>query len=198
MNEWGYHIGVFKRIWDIFSFPICVLLLAVFIFKYKAETVVYTVAPVVTINKDGTSVVLLNKNSAQAYRDAAIQTSERVAKVIYGYSNDGQYSTSAAEYSKLFDENTSASRTYRDIIQKNILESKKNTAVFTLDRQKTIAALDPKNSGVMVVILKGYQTITTTSATTSNPVTLNLTMYFNEKRGEDGEIFKISDINFNQ
>lgn len=198
MSEFGYYLGVFKRIWDIISFPLCLLILVIFVIRYRPETTVYSIAPVVAINKDGSSVLLLNDNSAQSYRDAAIHTAERIAQVIYGYENGGKYAANSAEISKLFDENSSQARDYRSVVQKNILESKKRSAVFSMNSDKTIAALDPKNKGIMVVILNGYQTIKTDAGTTSNQVTLNLTMYFNEKRGEDGEIFKISEISFNK
>jgi hypothetical protein len=190
MNDFGYYLGVFKRIWDIISFPLCLLILAIFVIRYRPETTVYSIAPVVAINKDGSSVLLLNDNSAQSYRDAAIHTAERIANVIYGYESGGKYAAKSAEISQ--------ARDYRSVVQKNILESKKSSAVFSMNSEKTIAALDPKNKGIMVVILSGYQTIKTDAGTTSNPVTLNLTMYFNEKRGEDGEIFKISEISFNK
>lgn len=198
MNDFGYYLGVFKRIWDIISFPLCLLILAIFVIRYRPETTVYSIAPVVAINKDGSSVLLLNDNSAQSYRDAAIHTAERIANVIYGYESGGKYAAKSAEISKIFEENSSSARDYRSIVQKNILESKKSSAVFSMTPEKTIAALDPKNKGIMVVILSGYQTIKTDAGTTSNPVTLNLTMYFNEKRGQDGEIFKISEISFNK
>ena len=196
-DNFAYYLGVFKRVWDIVSLPICVLLFAIYIFTYKPTQVTNVFPPVVVINKDGSSIRLLNDNSEEAYRSAAIFTSQRVARVIFGYSNDGQYASNAADLSKVIQENSPASRTYRDIVQKNLTESKKSSSIFTPDQDGVIASLDPKNKGIMVVILHGYQTVTTSSGTTSSKVTINFTMYFNEKRGEDGEVFKISDFNFN-
>jgi len=197
IQNFAYYLGVFKRIWDIVSFPICVFLFAIYVFTHKPAQVTYVFPPVVVINKDGSSLRLLNDNSEEAYRSAAIFAAQRVSRVIFGYSNDGQYASNAADISKVIQENSPASRLYRDTVQKNLAESKKSSAIFTPDQDGTIAALDPKNRGIMVVILHGFQTVTTSSGSTSSKVTINFSLYFNEKRGDDGEVFKISDFNFN-
>ncbi len=196
MNEFGYYLGIFKRIWDIISFPICVLIVFIFVIKYKPEQKIYSVAPVVTINDDGSSIVLLSNNSAPAFKKSAIYTAEKIAKVIFGYTNNGEYASNAAVISKIFVENSRTSRFFRDIVQQNIQKSKKEDSTFSLDRTNTIAEVDPKDDHFMVVIVKGFQTITTTAGTNSQKVNLYITFYFNEKRGEDGEIFKVQDMSF--
>ena len=51
------------------------------------------------------------------------------------------------------------------------MEQAKNfTATFTLDKNKTIAQVDPKDDTIMVVLVEGYQTISSPSGTTTNPV----------------------------
>lgn len=198
MNEFAFYLGVFKRIWDIISFPICLLLLAIYVFTHNSQKIIYTVAPVVTVSPDGSSILLLSDNSSASYRTVAINVANRISKIVFGYSSDeGKYAASAANISNIFEENSSASRTFREIIQRNIKDSKISSSVFTMDTKNTIAELDPQNAGIMVVILKGFQTITTSSGTKTKKVNLNLTMYFNENRGKDNEIFKISSISFN-
>ena len=196
MNEFGYYLGIFRRIWDIISFPLCVLILLLFVIKYKPEQKIYNVAPVVTINEDGSSVVLLSNNSAPAFKKAAIYTAEKIAKVVFGYSNNAEYASNAAQISKLFVHSSKTSRTFRDIVQNNIQKSKKEEATFSLDRTNTIAEVDPKDDHYMVILLKGFQTITTLAGTNTQKVNLYITFYFNENRGEDGEIFKVQDMSF--
>jgi hypothetical protein len=197
MNSFAYGLGVFYRIWTVISFPICLFLLIIYILTHKTPQTIFTVAPVVAINHDGSTVLLVSNNSSSSYRNVAINVAERISKIIFGYSNDGQYAASAANTSKIFEENSQASRSFREIIQRNIIDSKQSNAVFTLDPKRTIAALDPKDPTIMVVIAQGFQTISTTSGTTTKEVKINLTMYFNEKRGSDGDIFKVYQISFN-
>lgn len=196
-ENFAYGLGVFKRIWDIVSLPICVFILFLFVIRYKPQQTTYVIPPVVVINKDGSSIRLLNDNSDEAYRSAAINTAQRIAGVIFGYSNDGEYAARAAEVSKTLQENSKAAHLYRDTVQRNLNEAKKNTATFTPDSEGIIAQLDPNNRGIMVVILHGFQSISTVAGTTSNKVTISYSMYFNEKRGDDGEVFKVSEFNLN-
>ncbi len=197
MNEYAYYLGVFKRIWDIISFPLCLFILVIYIFTHNSQKIVYTISPVVAVSPDGSSILLLSDNTSAAFRTVAINVANRVAKIVYGYSNDGQYAASAANVSKLFEENSSGARTFREMIQKNLSEAKLGNSVFTLDPKNTIAALDPKDSSIMVVIANGFQTISNSAGTTTKNVKINLTMYFSETRGKDGDIFKIYQISFN-
>ena len=82
------------------------------------------------------------------------------------------------------------------LFTQNMLNGKKQNSVFNLDTEDTIAAIDPKHENYMVVMVKGFQTITTEAGTNTTKVNLNLTFYFNEKRGKDGEIFKVLDMSF--
>ena len=103
----------------------------------------------------------------------------------------------SANISKFIYEKDSASKVYRDRINRNLEQAKNFTATFTLDKNKTIAQVDPKDDTIMVVLVEGYQTISSPSGTTTNPVKVNYMMYFNETRGEDGNVFKVSEITFN-
>lgn len=145
---------------------------------------------------DSARVRLLNDNSEEIFRDIAIKTAERISTVVFGYANSGEYASKAAEISKLFIENSKVSRTFRDIVQNNIQSGKKETSVFNIDTQETIASVDPKQENFMVVMVKGFQTITTDAGTNTKKVNLNITFYFNENRGKDGEIFKVFDMSF--
>lgn len=197
MNSFAYSLGVLYRIWTVISFPICLLILVIYVFTHNNQKIVYTIAPVVSISSDGSTVLLESKNSSASYRNVAINIADKISKIVFGYSSGGQYAASAANVSKIFDENSQASRAFRDIVQKNLVDSKVGSAVFTIDSKSTIAALDPKDASIMVVLVNGYQTISNSSGTTTKNVKINFTMYFNENRGNDGDIFKIFQISFN-
>lgn len=197
MSNIGYMLGAFYRIWTIISFPICLFLFFIFIITHREKPPIFTVAPVVSISPDGTSVLLESRNEAALYKRAAINVANKVSQALFGFSNDGQYAANAANISKFIYEKDSASKVYRDRINRNLEQAKNFTATFTLDKNKTIAQVDPKDDTIMVVLVEGYQTISSPSGTTTNPVKVNFMMYFNETRGEDGNVFKVSEITFN-
>jgi hypothetical protein len=197
MSNIGYMLGVFYRIWTIISFPMCLFLFFIFIITHREKPPIFTVAPVVSISPDGTSVLLESRNEAALYKRAAINVANKVSQALFGFSNDGQYAANAANISKFIYEKDSASKVYRDRINRNLEQAKNFTATFTLDKNKTIAQVDPKDDTIMVVLVEGYQTISSPSGTTTNPVKVNYMMYFNETRGEDGNVFKVSEITFN-
>lgn len=197
MSNIGYMLGVFYRIWTVISFPICLFLFFIFIITHREKPPIFTVAPVVSISPDGTSVLLESRNEGALYKRAAINVANKVSQALFGFSNDGQYAANAANISKFIYEKDSASKVYRDRINRNLEQAKNFTATFTLDKNKTIAQVDPKDDTIMVVLVEGYQTISSPSGTTTNPVKVNYMMYFNETRGEDGNVFKVSEITFN-
>lgn len=196
MNQFGYLLGYFYRLWTVISFPICVILIFLYLITHREKAPIFTVAPVITINKDGT-VSLLSDNNASIYKPVAINTAEKIAQVIYGFNNGGDYVANVANISKLIYENDSAAKVFRDKITKNVEMSKTVTATFTLDRDKTIAQVDPNDQTIMVVLVHGFQTLSSSTGTTTSRVSLNLVMYFNETRGEDGNVFKVTEISFN-
>lgn len=197
MNTLGYRLGVFYRIWTVVSFPLCLVLFIIYILTHGNQQIVYTIAPVISIAPDGKTILLESKTNSTAFNNAAIYLADRVSKILFSYSNDGQYAASAANISNVFDENSKASRTFREVIQKNLSDAKLGNSVFTLDYKKTIASLDPNNPGIMVVLAEGFQTISNSSGTTTRNIKVNYVMYFNEKRGSDGDVYKITDISFN-
>ncbi len=197
MSNIGYMLGVFYRIWTIISFPICLFLFFIFIITHREKPPIFTVAPVVSISPDGTSVLLESRNEGALYKRAAINVANKVSQALFGFSNDGQYAANVANISKFIYEKDSASKVFRDRINRNLEQAKNFTATFTLDKNKTVAQVDPKDDTIMVVLVEGYQTISSPSGTTTNPVKVNYMMYFNETRGEDGNVFKVSEITFN-
>jgi hypothetical protein len=197
MNNIGYMLGVFYRFWIILSFPLCLFVLFVFILTHREKPQIFTVSPVISISPDGTTALLESRNNSSAYKKVALNVADKVSQALFGFSNDGQYAANVANISKLIYENDPASRTFREKINRNFEQAKTVTSTFTLDKKKTIAELDPKDDRIMVVLVEGYQTLSSTAGTTTNPVKVNLMMYFNDTRGEDGYVFKVSEISFN-
>ena len=100
MSNIGYMLGAFYRIWTIISFPICLFLFFIFIITHREKPPIFTVAPVVSISPDGTSVLLESRNEAALYKRAAINVANKVSQALFGFSNDGQYAANAANISK--------------------------------------------------------------------------------------------------